>query len=392
MAKAKLVHYWQSFSLQKLVRENMDHVDAIVIGAGVVGLAIAAELSKQYPNTLIIDQHPNVGQETSSRNSEVIHAGIYYPTGSLKAQLCIEGKHQLYEHCQKYRVPHSVIGKLIIAVDDAEITSLHKLHAQAQSCGVLDLQPLNQQGVSKLEPEVTAVQGLLSPSTGIIDSHAFMQSLLWQLEERGGFFVGNSRFIHAQTSSSGYRVLIENQDGGETILDTQVLVNASGLYASQTAKSIEPLKQKFIPITHYARGHYFTYSGKHPFQHLIYPMPESNTKGLGVHGTLDMGGQLRFGPDVQYLNDIEYTIPEDRKPHFVKAIQRYWPNLNPNALHPGYSGIRPKLQGPNDPFMDFQVQGPADHRCSGLVNLYGIESPGLTSSLAIASYVKKLLE
>lgn len=371
---------------------NMDQVDVIIVGAGVVGLAIGAELSKRYPNTLVIDQHPKPGQETSSRNSEVIHAGIYYPTNSLKAQLCVEGKYKLYEHCITYKVPHKCIGKLLVAVNENEVNSLHNLNTQAKANGVEDLQFLDQDALSILEPELQASQAIISPSTGIVDSHSLMQSLLWQIEDRGGFFVGNSTFMHANSDPAGFEVIVRNEDGSESILKSQILVNASGLYASKVARAVSPLKEDNIPVTHYARGHYFSYSGKHPFSHLIYPMPEQNTKGLGIHGTLDLGNQLRFGPDVQYLNEIEYTIPRDLKSKFVAAIQRYWPGIDPNALHPSYSGIRPKLQGPCDSFKDFMIQGPSDHGLSGLVNLYGIESPGLTSALAIAPHVASLLE
>jgi L-2-hydroxyglutarate oxidase LhgO len=370
----------------------VDQFDVVVIGAGVVGLAIAAELSRTYANTLVIDQHAQIGQETSSRNSEVIHAGIYYPTHSLKAKLCVEGKHKLYQHCQRFNVPHKQVGKLLVAVSENEIENLHRLHQQAELNDVHDLRWLNSQDIHKLEPALLAHHALLSPSTGIIDSHAFMSSLLWQVEQNGGFFVGNSRFLNAQSSPHGYRISIESDDGSVTEFETSLLINAGGLHASNVAQHIEPLDTKWIPQTHYARGHYFSYGASHPFRHLIYPMPDKQNKGLGIHGTLDMGGQLRFGPDVEYIDDIDYTVPQARQSQFVDAIQRYWPGMDPCALHPSYSGIRPKLQGPNDAFKDFVIQGPSQHSLSGLINLFGIESPGLTSSLAIATFVSSLLE
>jgi len=368
----------------------MDQVDVIVIGAGVVGLAIAAEMSAHYPNTLVVDQHSDIGQETSSRNSEVIHAGLYYPEDSLKAQFCVEGKHRLYQHCESFKVNHQRIGKLLIAVDQDEQGKLEQIQSQAIKNGVEDLEPLTSEQVAALEPELNAYSGALSPSTGIVDSHGLMVSLVGQLEQRGGFFVGNTEFLHAQSHSNGFLVTLRNEDGSESEIITSVLINSSGLHGADTANKIECLTPDLIPTVSFARGHYFSYSGRNPFSHLIYPMPEVG--GLGIHGTLDLGGQLRFGPDVQLIDSLDYRIPADRHAAFIAAIKRYWPSMDPAALHPAYSGIRPKLGYPNKTFSDFVIQGPKDHGQEGLINLFGIESPGLTSALAIGPYVRKLLE
>ena len=368
----------------------MDQVDVIVVGAGVVGLAIAAEMSAHHSNTLVVDQHSDIGQETSSRNSEVIHAGLYYPEDSLKAQLCVEGKHRLYQHCESYKVNHQRIGKLLIAVDQEEHNKLEQIQSQATKNGVEDLESLTSAQLAAIEPELKASAGVLSPSTGIVDSHGLMVSLVGQLEQRGGFFVGNTEFLDAQSHPNGFVVTLKNEDDSESEIVTSILINSCGLHSEDVANKIECLAPDLIPTVSFARGHYFSYSGRNPFKHLIYPMPEMG--GLGIHGTLDLGGQLRFGPDVQFIDSLDYSIPADRHDTFAAAIKRYWPSMDPAALHPAYSGIRPKLGYPNKAFSDFVIQGPKDHGREGLVNLFGIESPGLTSALAIGSYVRKLLE
>ena len=375
----------------------MDKVDAIVIGAGAVGLAIAAKLSERLPQVLIIDQHPEVGQETSSRNSEVIHAGIYYPQGSLKAQLCVRGKQLLYDFCQHHFVPHKALGKLIVGQAN-EASQLEGILHKAALNGVDDLMFLTHKQLAKREPALLtpntkqAPCALFSPSTGIIDSHVYMQALLNAAQCNGAFFVGNSQFKCAYKHTDDFEVEVVNTDEqSSTKLRTPILINSAGLHAHSVAAQIEGLTPNHIPKVHFCRGHYFSYSGKSPFQHLIYPVPEKNTAGLGVHGTLDMAGQLRFGPDVQYINDVDYSFNPNLEDNFVSAIQSYWPTIEPEKLHASYTGIRPKLQGPGEAPKDFMIEGQNQHNVEGLVNLFGIESPGLTASLAIAEYVDSLL-
>ena len=375
----------------------MDNVDAIVIGAGAVGLAIAAKLSERFPHVLIIDQHAEIGQETSSRNSEVIHAGIYYPQGSLKAQLCVRGKHLLYDFCKRYNVPHKAVGKLIVAAT-SEHSQLEAIQQKAIKNGVDDLTFLEAKQLAELEPQLqlnkanTTQSALFSPSTGIIDSHVYMHALLHHAQSNGAFFVGNSQFKCASKTHNGFEVEIVNvSDHSTSKLCSPILINSAGLHAHSVAQQIESLDTLSMPKLHYCRGHYFSYSGKSPFQHLIYPVPEKNTAGLGIHGTLDMAGQLRFGPDVHYIDDLDYSFQANLKDTFSAAIRRYWPGLNPDKLQPAYTGIRAKLHGPNEAPQDFMIHGQTEHNIEGLVNLFGIESPGLTASLAIAEYVDQRL-
>ena len=370
----------------------MDKVDVVVIGAGVVGLAIAQKFSQHHQQVLIIDKNEQVGQETSSRNSEVIHAGIYYPQDSLKAQLCVRGKNLLYQHCQQYKVPFKKVGKCIVAVTQQEQSQLNEILIKAKNNDVLDLEALSVKQLKSLEPNLQAHSGLFSPSTGIINSHDYMQSLLWQTEEKEGFFVGKSEFIQAEKKLNGFSLTIKNsQDNTHSKIQCDILINAAGLNAQQCAKSIEGVNHQSIPKLYYCRGHYFTYQGPSPFGHLIYPVPEKNTTGLGIHSTLDLAGQIKFGPDVQYINEVDYQFSikdhDQLKAQFVQAIRRYWPQINPEKLQAGYTGIRPKLQGSQQDFKDFAIHDESQHGVEGLVNLFGIESPGLTASLAIAEMV-----
>jgi len=372
----------------------MDHVDVIIAGAGAIGLACGYKFS-QRKSVLVLDQHGQIGTETSSRNSEVIHAGLYYPTNSLKARLCVEGKHQLYEFCERFHVPHRAIGKLLVAVTDDEHTQLERIDRQAQHNGVQDLEPLSAAAVRHREPALVAVQGLFSPSTGIIDSHTYLHTLLGLIEQQGGMFVGHAKVVAVEEGAQGLEVTIKNADESETRLSCDNFINAAGLGAQALAQKTTGKKPpahtpSLIPPLHLCRGHYFAFNGKSPFSHLIYPMPEAG--GLGVHGTLDLAGQLKFGPDVQYIDRVEYAVPEHRKETFVRAIRRYWPTIDDTRLQPSYSGIRPKLHGPTEPQSDFVIQGPKEHGIQGLVHLFGIESPGLTSSLAIADHVMGILE
>jgi len=316
----------------------------------------------------------------------VIHAGLYYAPGSLKAELCLEGRERLYAWCREHRVAHRRIGKLLVAVEAAEIAKLEQLQRNAQACGVHDLQPIEQKRLSELEPAVRGACALLSPSTGIIDSHAYLQSLLAAAEQRGAQLVLHTRVERLQHDGDGW--IANGSSGGEPFqLKAQRVINAGGLFAQQLANHTQGLLG--VPKLHLCQGRYFSYRGRSPFQHLIYPMPEANTAGLGIHATLDLGGQLRFGPDTQYLERIDYRVDEQLREPFATAIRRYFPTLDSARLAPGYSGIRPKLAGIGEPAADFLIQTAGEHGLPGLVNLFGIESPGLTASLAIAERVAR---
>ncbi|KIO38367.1 NAD(P)/FAD-dependent oxidoreductase [Shewanella sp. cp20] len=372
----------------------MDKFDAVVIGAGVIGLAVAASLSRRFASVLLIDRAEAIGTGISSRNSEVIHAGIYYPTGSLKARLCVEGRQRLYAYCDRRGITVNPLGKVIVATQTEQEAQLDVLLDQGRANGVTELYPLSRRQLAELEPTLAATGGLFSPSTGIVDSHGLMLSLLAEAEEHGAIFCPHSEFIAAQAGGNGFRVELKQQ-GERMSIDTSYLINCAGLYATQTAARIEGLAKSSIPPLHWCKGHYFAYQGKSPFSHLIYPVPEPGLKGLGVHATLDLGGQLKFGPDTQYLtpgSQESYQVPDALRLGFFEAISRYYPAVEIDRLVPAYAGIRPKLQGPDDSEVaDFLIQGEAEHGVAGLVNLIGIESPGLTASLAIAELVSRRL-
>ncbi|MBO3278249.1 NAD(P)/FAD-dependent oxidoreductase [Pseudomonas schmalbachii] len=366
----------------------MDGIDLLIVGAGALGLACAARLARPGSSVLIVEQERLIGSHTSSRNSEVIHAGLYYPPGSLKAGLCLEGRERLYAWCAAHEVPFRRIGKLLVAVEDAERGKLESLATNATACGVHDLQELDAARLHALEPAVRGVAALLSPSTGIIDSHAYLQSLLAEAESKGAQLVLDTRIERLQRTADGW--IAEGVSVGEPFaLKAERVINAGGLFAQQLAANTDGLAA--APPLHLCQGRYFTYSGHAPFRHLIYPMPEANTAGLGIHATLDLAGQLRFGPDVRYLDAIDYSVDEQLREPFAQAIRRYFPGLDARRLQPGYSGIRPKLGGPGEPAADFFIQTPNDHGLPGLVNLFGIESPGLTASLAIAERVAAVI-
>jgi L-2-hydroxyglutarate oxidase LhgO len=363
----------------------MHEVDTLIIGAGALGLACAARLGK--PDTLILEAEGLIGSHTSSRNSEVIHAGLYYPRGSLKAELCLEGRERLYAWCNQHGVAHRRIGKLLVAVQESEIGKLEALAGNAEACGVTDLQQIDQPRLHELEPALRGVRALLSPSTGIIDSHAYLQSLLAVAESRGAQLVLHSRVVHLQRDGDAW--IASGHSAGEAFtLRAQRVINAGGPFAQGLADTIEGLP---VPPLHLCQGRYFSYSGRSPFSRLIYPMPEANTAGLGIHATLDLAGQLRFGPDVRWLEALDYQVDEKLRAPFAAAIARYFPAIDATRLQPGYAGVRAKLSGPGEPAADFLIQTPADHRLPGLVNLFGIESPGLTASLAIAERVARAL-
>lgn len=369
----------------------MDHIDTCVIGAGVIGLAIARALSGQGVETIVVDREHHFGQGVSSRNSEVIHAGIYYPQGSLKARFCVEGKHRLYEYCEQRGVPHARIGKMIVATSAEEEDTLEDIRCKAMANGVPDLEYRSAQQFQEEEPHVRATLALYSPSTGIVDSHAFMQSLLGELDQQGGLFVGGTAVERVERCGASTFIVHCLTEGAPYRFSCRQLVNAAGLGAQQIARACDFLEAALVPPLFYGKGNYFTLTGQRPFRHLIYPVPEKSGAGLGVHATLDLGNQVKFGPDVRYVEREDYAVDIDRKAEFAAAVKRYFPGLDEDALEPGYVGIRPKLQAPGEPAADFMIQDAVDHGVAGLVNLFGIESPGLTSSLAIAEDVCRRL-
>ena len=358
----------------------MESVDAIVVGAGVVGLAVARELARAGHETIILEAEDAIGTHTSSRNSEVIHAGIYYPKGSLKARACVAGKELLYEYCVVHGVPHRRCGKLIVATDPSQLEELEQIRRKAHANGVTDVVWMDKAQALAMEPALNCVAALYSPSTGIIDSHALMLAYLGDAEDRGAMLALRTRLIGAQVVAGGF-VLHTN----EVEVRCRILVNSAGLRAPSVARLIEGYEKDRAPGEFYAKGNYYSLTGRAPFSRLVYPVPEPG--GLGVHVTLDMAGQARFGPDVEWIDRIDYTVDPQRAERFYAAIRRYWPGLADGALAPGYAGIRPKTAGPGAPAPDFEVQGPRAHRVPGLVNLFGIESPGLTASLALAGIV-----
>jgi L-2-hydroxyglutarate oxidase LhgO len=365
----------------------VDEVEAVVIGAGVIGLAVARALALAGREVIVLERAYTIGFETSSRNSEVIHGGLYYPAGSVKARSCVEGRERLYAYCREHGVPHAQLGKLIVATSEAEISGVEKIEAAARANGVTNLEWLSASEAQRLEPELHCVTALLSPSTGIIDSHALMLAYQGEAEAAGAFVAFRAPVLGGQVRGDGFELSV----GGDepTTIRCQVLINAAGLYAPALARSIGGVPPESVPPAYFCRGVYFTLSGRTPFRRLIYPVPEPG--GLGVHITLDLAGQARFGPDVEWIGQVDYAVDPRRGDAFYAAVRRYWPALRDGALQPGYAGIRPKISGPNEPAADFVVQGPEAHGIPGLVNLYGIESPGLTSSLPLADEAMRKL-
>jgi L-2-hydroxyglutarate oxidase LhgO len=362
----------------------MPDIDALVVGAGVVGIAVARALALSGRSVIVIERADGIGSETSSRNSEVIHSGIYYPRDTLKAKPCIAGRQKLYEFSAERGVPHRRCGKLIVAADKAELAAIEALALKGEANGVDDLKMLSAAEAKAMEPALNSVGALLAPSTGIIDSHAFMLALQGEAEDSSrATFAFLTPFVGARLEDDGFAV---ETGGAEPMrLKTTWLINAAGLSASRVASAIDGLNRVYIPQTRYAKGNYFALAGRAPFTRLIYPAPQ--THGLGVHLTLDLAGRACFGPDVEWVDEISYDVDPRRSEGFADAIRKYWPGLPDDALAPGYSGIRPKLGGPSDPVADFRIDGPERHGIPGLVNLFGVESPGLTASLAIAERV-----
>jgi L-2-hydroxyglutarate oxidase LhgO len=364
----------------------MDTVDCIVIGAGVVGLAVARRLARAGREVIVLEAADDIGTGTSSRNSEVIHAGIYYPAGSLMARHCVAGRKALYLYCASHGVAHRRCGKLIVATTAEESGRLEAIRSRAAANGVDDLRRIEAAEARALEPALACTAALLSPSTGIVDSHGYMLALRGDAEAAGAAFAFQAPMLAARAAGDG--LVVEVGGAAPMTLACRLLVNAAGLQAPDLARRIEGLAPAAIPTAYYAKGNYFTCATRAPFSRLIYPVPEPG--GLGVHLTLDMGGQAKFGPDVEWVSGLDYEVDAARMARFYPAIRRYWPGLPDGALAPGYAGIRPKIVPPEVAVQDFRIEGAADHGVAGLINLFGIESPGLTASLAIAGHVGSL--
>ena len=361
-------------------------VNCVVVGAGIIGLAVARALAIKGQEVLILEKADTFGTEISSRNSEVIHAGIYYDKDSFMARFCVEGRDDLYKFCEDYGVPHSRCGKFIVAVNDEESKKLAAIKARAKANGVEDIEEIDGPTARRLEPALSCVSALHSPSTGVIDSHSYMLSLLGDAEANGAVLSVKSQVHRGKVDASG--ITLHIGDSKPTILKCKLCINAAGLDAISVANKMEGFPQNFVPPAYFAKGSYFSLTGRSPFSRLIYPVPVPG--GLGTHLTLDLAGNARFGPDIEWVDKIDYSVDPRRALNFYASIRRYWPGLRDGSLHPSYSGIRPKIVPPNVAHQDFLIQGPAQHGISGMINLFGIESPGLTASLAIAKYVAGL--
>jgi len=366
----------------------METVDCVVVGAGVVGLAVARALALAGREVIVLEAADGIGTETSSRNSEVIHAGIYYPKGSLMARTCVEGRRRLYAYCAEHGVPHRNCGKLIVATNAQESELLQSIKGRAEANGVEGMQLLSGIAATQLEPNLHCAAALLSPATGIVDSHSYMLALQGDAEEHGAMLAFESPVEKGRTSEEG----IEIEVGGAEPMTVRAktLVNSAGLHAPLLAQKLAGMPADKVPTAYYAKGNYFTLAGRSPFSRLIYPVPVPG--GLGVHITVDLGGQAKFGPDVEWIDSVDYAVDPHRADKFYAAVRKYWPALKDGALQPGYAGIRPKTVPPGAPAQDFVIQGPAEHGVPGLVNLFGIESPGLTASLALADRVVRVAE
>jgi L-2-hydroxyglutarate oxidase LhgO len=366
----------------------MADIDATVVGAGVIGIAVARALALSGRSVVVLEAAEGIGTGTSSRNSEVIHAGLYYPAGSLKARLCVEGRRLLYAYCDARGVPYRRCGKLVVATDDAERGAIEGVWKKGLANGVEDLELIEGDAARAMEPALACVAALWSPVTGILDSHAFMLALQGDAENAGAAFAFHTPFLRAD--ATGNAIAVETGGAEPWRFTTSLLVNCAGLDASRVADAVRGLDPSAVPRTRYAKGNYFVLAGRAPFSRLIYPAP--HTHGLGVHLTIDLGGQARFGPDVEWIDEPQYDVDGARADGFYAEIRKYWPALPDGSLAPGYAGIRPKIAGPHDPAPDFRIDGPAEHGVPGLVNLLGIESPGLTSSLAIAAETMRRID
>lgn len=372
----------------------MEKVHITIIGAGVVGLAIAAELSKKYKDIVVLEKETSFGQGISSRNSEIIHAGIYYPKDSLKAKLCVEGKDLLYAFCEGNNIPFKKLGKIIAAVDESEIAQLRELEQKAKANGVDDLSWLSKRQIEELEPAVRAVSALYSPSTGIIDSHALMKCLEQKAKDNGGIVsygseVSLSTLLETRGMRYEGRGYVINVNG-EDVLESEILINSAGLYSDRIAAMVGIDIEKNRYKLHYCKGEYFSYGKPSFLKHLVYPVPEAEVKSLGIHSVIDLAGALKFGPSAEYVDVIDYNVNPANKTKFAAAVKNLFPQVGEDDLSPDQAGIRPKLQGPGQSFRDFIIREEADNGFPGLINLIGIESPGLTACLAIAKYMTQL--
>lgn len=366
----------------------MDQVNITIVGAGVVGLAVAAELSSRYDNIVVLERYNTFGQETSSRNSEVIHSGIYYPEGSLKARLCTDGAGQLYEICERYSIPHKKLGKLIVATEELELKTLEGLHRKGQKNNIKGLVILNKNDVNKMEPNATAIAALYSPDTGIVDSHSLMKHFYNRAENNGAIFAFNSEANRLDRENDGFVVGIQQDDYQ---FRSKVVINCAGLSSDYIAKLTGIDIQKSGYELKYCKGSYFSYAKPSPVKMLIYPVPHEELVGLGVHATLDLGGRLRFGPDAEYIDAIDYKVDANKRDIFYKGASKIINGLEKDAFVPDMSGIRPKLSGKNEKARDFVIKDEAEKGLDGLINLIGIESPGLTASPAIAKMVADMV-
>ncbi len=366
----------------------MDRVECVVVGAGVVGLAIARALAAHGRDVLVLEAERSIGTGTSSRNSEVVHAGIYYPAGSLKARLCVSGRRQLYDYCAARGVAHRKLGKFVVGTQPAHEAKLAGILAHARGNGVENIDWIDPRAACDAEPALHCIAALHSQETGIVDSHALMLALQGDLENAGGMVAFDAPLARA-TRDGGDGFVVTTGGEAPVTLGCDWIVNAAGLQAQQVAAAIEPLPPQHVPRRVLARGCYFALPGRAPFSRLIYPVPVDG--GLGVHLTLDLGGQAKFGPDVEWIDAIDYTVDPHRADSFYAEIRQYWPACPNGVLQPAYAGIRPKLSGPGEPARDFVIDGPDQHGVNGLVNLFGIESPGLTACLAIGDEVAALL-
>ena len=364
----------------------METVDCVVIGAGVVGLAVARALALAGREVIILEAAEGIGTGTSSRNSEVIHAGIYYPKGSLMARACVEGRRLLYDYCKEHGVPHRNCGKLIVATNGQESDLLQSIKGRAEANGVEGMQLLSGNAATQLEPNLRCTAALLSPATGIVDSHSYMLALQGDAENHGAMLAVHSPVTAGRAVDGGVELTVGGTE--PMTLRCRLVINSAGLYAPDVAAKIASMPSDKIPTAYYAKGNYFTLTGRSPFTRLIYPVPVPG--GLGVHITVDLGGQAKFGPDVQWIDSIDYSVDPHRSDKFYDAVRKYWPGLEDGALQPGYAGIRPKIVPPGAAAQDFTITGPADHGVPGLIHLFGIESPGLTASLSLAEHVRAL--
>ena len=368
----------------------MEQVDAVVVGAGVVGLAVARALALAGREVIVLEAENAFGTGISSRNSEVIHAGIYYPTGSLRATLCVQGNRLLYDYCASHGVAHQRCGKLIVATNVDEMAALDRLRATAAANGVHDLQPLSAAQAIALEPALHCVGALLSPSTGIVDSHGLMLALLGDAERAGAVLALGARVQGGRITPQGIELDVNTAGADAMTLRAACVVNSAGLDAPALARTLTGLAPAQVPRERLAKGCYFTLSGRAPFSRLVYPAPGQSSH-LGVHLTLDLGGQARFGPSFRWVDQLDYSVDPAEAEAFYAEVRRYWPALADGTLQPGYAGLRPKISGPGEPAADFRIDGAETHGVAGLVNLFGIESPGLTASLAVADRVAGML-